>query len=146
MTRDARRACLCVCVLQCPTKTHAATRTRVHARARARTQIIDVVWAGCVADHDGTFEFPRAAMCEHRYADCGPGRLNRDGSPNPCHLRHRDSIPLTALRPPVLVGDFAARDVSESRDAPLRLQLTPGALQQATTVLEDDIQLGLYVN
>ena len=31
-------------------------------------------------------------------------------------------------------------------DQPRRLRLTPGALQEVSSVLEDDIQLGLYVN
>ena len=115
-------------------------------RARARAQIIDVVWSSCVATHDGEFEFPCKALCERRLAQCGPGRTDPDGSPNPCCLRHRDPIPLSALRPPILAGDYGVIDVSESADAPRRLRLTPGALQEVTSVLEDDIQLGLVVN
>ena len=109
-------------------------------------QIIDVVWSECVADHEGTFEFPREALCEQRLARCGPDRTTAEGSPDPCGLRHRDPIPLSALRPPILAGDYGVIDVSESADAPRRLRLTPGALQEVTSVLEDDIQLGLVVN
>merc|ERR1712185_20761 len=90
------------------TNTHARSRTQILTRARvaARAQIIDVVWSSCVAEHDGTFEFTRGAICPHRLAVCGPGRAEADGGP--CHLRHRDPIPLTALRPPVLSGSFKA--------------------------------------
>lgn len=136
-----------------PPSTKVTSRVRARALvsqrltcARTREQIIDVVWSEPVSEHDGTFEFPRAAMCTARLAACGPGRLNDDGVPNPCCLRHRDPIPLTALRPPILMGDFSPRDVSESDASPQRLRLTPGALQEVTSVLEDDIQLGLYVN
>ena len=119
-----------------------------HARAALRScvcaQIIDVVWSECVADYDGAFEFARRDLCERRLAVCGPGRAEEDGGP--CNLRHRDPIPLTALRPPILAGDYRVLDVSVSDDAPQRLRLTPGALQEVTKVLEDDIQLGLYVN
>lgn len=110
----------------------------------ARAQIIDVVWSSCVTTHDGEFEFARAALCERRLAACGPGRAEEDGGP--CNLRHRDPIPLTALRPPILTSDYRVLDVSESDSAPRRLRLTPGALQEVTKVLEDDIQRGLYVN
>ena len=110
------------------------------------TRIIDVAWSECVADHDGTFEFPRAALCTNRLAQCGPGRLNLDGTPNPCGLRHRDPIPITALRPPILSGDFRVIELASADDQPRRLRLTPGALQEVSSVLEDDIQLGLYVN
>ncbi len=101
---------------------------------------MDVVWSECVKDQDGAFSFSRKELCTKRLAQCGP-----DAIP-PCHLRHRDPIPLTALRPPILDGDSRLRDVSEPAGASRLLRLTPGALQEVTKVIDDDIQLNLYVN